>query len=155
MVEPQRTGADEIARRENEPGTRIHARADLDMCAAGIDDMKRAAVMVDIGPLDRQAMGLEMRLHAVEILVEADAKADKAAGCIDCLLQHKAVVAGLLQAAQVEPCRRLVADGKAERIDIEGAAAREVAHSQDDVARARKIEGRMLVGLWQGGGGIR
>ena len=59
----------------------------------------------------------------------------------------------LLDAAQIERVRALVADEKAEAIDVKGPRTAEIAHAEFGVARAHDIEGRIEDGRRKGIGG--
>ena len=65
------------------------------------------------------------------------------------------MMAGLGDAAQIDRILVLVADGKADQIDVKGAAFAEVLHVQHGMTGARDVEGRMVVGLGDGHGGLQ
>jgi len=88
----------------------------------------------------RQTAGAEMRFSAIKIILGEDAQADPLAGGFGAGLEHDAVVAAFLKAAQVERVVIVVAHHEAKRVDIESAALCEIAHAMDDVARARDVE---------------
>ena len=68
------------------------------------------------------------------------AHADALAGGLAARFEHQAVVAALLQAAQIERAVVFVADHEAERVDVERAAFLQVGDAQHDMARARDRE---------------
>ena len=77
-----------------------------------------------------------MRLREIEVVLGEHAHADALAGGLGSGLEHEAVVAAFLQAAQVERSLVFVAHHEAEGVDIERAAFREVAHREYDMACA-------------------
>ena len=57
------------------------------------------------------------------------------------LAQHDAVMAALLERAQIDARRGLVGDLQAEAVDIEGARRGEIAHAELDMAEPHDVEG--------------
>ena len=151
MVDPLRAGGPVVLELHDQPRPRFHAGAELERRADRVVDMQRAALMrhLDIG--GRQSGALEIALGGVEIVLGVDAQARCARRSAPTrLLEDEAVMAGLLDAAQIERAAVLVADRKAERIAIEGAAAAQVLDGQDDMARPRGVERRRICGTGNG-----
>ena len=117
--------------------------------------MERASLVRSLDPLRRQAGLVEIGLRLFQILLgkaaHADALGKRRAGA----LEHERVMAGLGDAAQVDRILVLVADDKADQIDIEGAALRQVFDVQHGMAGARDVEGRIVVWLGNAHGGLR
>ena len=89
--------------------------------------MQRAALMRHLGPRRRATVRLEEGLEPVEIGIHEDAQAEPRAGDVLALAQHQAVVAGLLDAAEVERVVLFRSQDQADHLLIEKAARREVA----------------------------
>jgi hypothetical protein len=99
----------------------------------------------------RQLGALEVVPGGVEIVLGIDAQPDALAqGGFRTLLENQAVMAGLLDAAQIESLSLLIADRKAQRIAIESATGAQILDGQDHMARPRGVERRRI-----GGSGYR
>ena len=153
MIDPQRAGAVVLLELHDQPRLHRLGGAEFERRADRVGDVQRAALVRHLDPFRRQAGALEHVLGLVEILLGVDPQADALAGRFAvALLEHDAVVAGLLHAAQIERLVVLVADREAEAVDVEGAAAGEVLHRPDDVARPRGVERRGIGGARNGHG---
>src|SRR5438128_795519 len=69
------------------------------------------------------------------------------------VLDDQAVVARLFQATEVEGIGVAVAQDQTHDLFVKGTARLQIARRDDDVARSRDVEGRVVNGLWQWHGG--
>ena len=123
MVDPLRAGGPVMLKLHDQTRPRLHAGAELERRPDRIGDMQRAALMRHIHIGGRQSGALEIALGGREVVLGIDAQADALAdGRRRGLLENEALMAGLLDAAQIERPAVLAADRKAERVAIEGAA---------------------------------
>jgi hypothetical protein len=127
-----------------------HAGAEFERHAAQVGRPQGAALVRHLGPLRRTTRGIEMGLEPVEILLAEYPHAD-ALACrrLARAAQHQAVVAGLLEAAQVESVGRLLGGDEADDLGIEQPAHLQVLDGQDHMTRARDVERRVVVGPGQ------
>ena len=79
-----------------------HGRAELERRADRIGDLQRAALMRHLGPGRGATFRVEKGLAPVEIGLGEHAHADARAGGFVALAQHQAVMAGLLDAAEIK-----------------------------------------------------
>ena len=109
--------------------------------------MQRPALIRPLDPLRRQSGFLEIGFRFFQILLGEAAHADALGFGRARALEHERVMARLGDAAQIDRILVLVADDKADQIDIEGAALRQILDVQHRVAGARDVERRIVVGL--------
>jgi len=127
----------------------LHRGDEIDHGAHVVRVAQRAALERHVDQLRRNAGLVEMRFRLVEILLVEDVHADRlAARLARGLLQREAVVLALLDAAQPERIRVLVADEQSDHLGVEGLAGREILRGQHEMAGARDVERRLEVGLW-------
>ena len=101
--------------------------------------------MRDLDPFRRQSSLVEKCLRLLQILLAEDAHADPLGlRLAAATLEHKAVVTGLGDAAEIERIAILVADDEAEEIHVEISACRQVADREHRMAGARDVERRTV-----------
>jgi hypothetical protein len=82
--------------------------------------VKRAALVRDLHPLRRQSGTAKMRLGLVEIVLAEDPEADPAADRrTGRALQHQAVMAGLLEPAQIDGVGGALAHHQPDQLAVE------------------------------------
>src|SRR5262245_22871561 len=103
--------------------------------------------MRHVGPTGRTAAATEVLLRALEVVLAEHAQADAGAHRRPGVTANRdAVVSALLKPAQVEHAIRRFSRHEAEHVAIEGAARREITRGEHDMARARDVEWRLVVG---------
>ena len=128
-------------------GGLIHLRVEVERHAEHVGGAQGAALMRQIRKRGRQVAAAEPEGGAVEVFFAGELEAERAHVGLARAPQHDRMVVALLDAAQIERVVGLVADQKAEAIDIEGARAAEVAHAELDMACAHDIERRVENGF--------
>ena len=84
-----------------------HGRAEFQRHAGDVVGMQRLALMRNVGPCRRAAFALEECLQMIEVVFAEHAHADaRACRRLAGAPQHQAVMAGLLDAAQIDARRR-------------------------------------------------
>jgi hypothetical protein len=130
---------------------RLHGGDQLDWRSHRVGEPQRAALVRHLDEPRRDAGAVEVRLRLVEILLVEHVHADAfAARHVGGPLQREAVMAAFLDAAQPQRIGILVADDQTDHLGIERLAGREILCGEHEVARARDVERRVIVGLRKG-----
>ena len=148
MIEPPGRCALEFLELHGEPRPGLHGGAEFERRADRVGDVERASLVRRLDPTGRQPGLVEICLGLLEVLIRIDAQPDPLAHRrLAAALEHEAVVARFLDAAQVERVFVLVAHHQPDGIDIERAADAQIFHRQHRMARARDVEGRIGIAL--------
>ena len=121
----------------------IHLRIEIERRAENVGGAQGAALIRHVRERGRQIAAGEPGCGAIDVVFTGELEAERAHVGVAAAPQHDRMMVALLDAAQIKRVIGLVADQKAEAIDIKGARARKVAHAKLDMARAHHIERRV------------
>jgi len=127
-----------------------HGGAEFQQRAGRIGRVQRSALMRDISPRRGAAARFDECLELIEIVLAEHAQAEARAADIAGLAQHKTVVTGFLDTAEIERVVFFCSEDQADHLLIELPARCEVADGQNDMACPRDAKSRIEVRAWEG-----
>jgi hypothetical protein len=127
-------------------GRLVHLEIEVERHAEGVGGAQRAALERHLGKRDRQVAGAKPGGGAVDVVLARQLESERRDGRLARPAQHDRVVIALLHAAQMQRVRALVGGEQAEAVDVERAAAGEIAHAELDMARPHDVERRRELG---------
>ena len=128
----------------------VHMGVEFERHALHVAGAQSSRLERTFNPFDRKFLLTKKLLGFIEVVFAEKLEAEMTRPRLLALAQNYAVVAALLERAQMDLCFVFVRDLQAERIDVKAAAFGEVCHHQFDVTQADDIKRRIEIGRGNG-----